>query len=77
MTTGQLFFLASASAPAMTFLACSRLIGAPYGGGAWAARGGGGEQQRGTDSQGQESRLPHRCPPSERAVGGMPPAEGQ
>ncbi len=29
MTTGQLFFLASASAPAMTFLACSREMGAP------------------------------------------------
>ena len=29
MTTGQLFFFASASAPTMIFLACSRLIGMP------------------------------------------------
>ena len=29
MTTGQLFFLASASAPAITFLACSSEIGVP------------------------------------------------
>ena len=36
MTTGQLFFFASASAPAMTFLACSREMGMPYGDGAWA-----------------------------------------
>jgi hypothetical protein len=33
MTTGHLFLVASASAPAMIFLACSRLIGAPYSGG--------------------------------------------
>src|SRR5262249_49967288 len=38
MATFQLFFFASASAPAMTFLACSRVIGEPYGGGGacWA-----------------------------------------
>src|SRR4029453_8282944 len=33
ITTGQLFFRASASAAAMAFLACSRLIGVPYAGG--------------------------------------------
>src|SRR6266540_6007574 len=37
ITMFQLFFFASASAPAMTFLACSRVIGGPYIGGAWAA----------------------------------------
>src|SRR5919108_5872386 len=38
MTTGHLFFTASASAPAITFLACSRVSAAPYsGGGCWAA----------------------------------------
>ena len=29
MATGKPFFFASASAPATTFLACSRLIGGP------------------------------------------------
>ncbi len=29
MAMPQLFFLASASAPAMTFFACSRVMGAP------------------------------------------------
>src|SRR6266851_4102951 len=37
MTTGHLFLAASASAPAMTFLACSKLMGAPYSGGAAGA----------------------------------------
>src|SRR3989442_15107389 len=42
MQTFQLFFFASASAPAMIFLACSRLIAIPYGGGGGGAAAGGG-----------------------------------
>src|SRR5216117_3760478 len=41
MQTFQLFFFASASAPAMTFLASSRLIAMPYGGGGGGAAAGG------------------------------------